>query len=186
MIVLSVSLHTEADDTDIFFNPTPNEVSNKPMIMLYLDYRPNLSAPTCSATDPECATLIEEKFLSADPIKYGDSYSGLEIYRAVLKKVMNHEIGEDDSIPPQPILVKDVALFGLMMSHHNINGCDDGPTETDCSNGGFILSKFRDLSIPAQFDIFFDKLESIPIPQSKWNDYTEMIDLVCSTCTSLL
>ena len=159
--VLSVA---RADDTDIYLNNNA-ATTDKPMIMFSLDYRSSLGNTVCSddedtAADGSCGQLVEEGYLPDDAIRDSGSYSSLEIYRAVLKKVMDHEIEPGTAI-------KDAALFGFMMNHDNINNCDPG--DTDCSNGGFILSKFRDLSNTVNYDFFFDALESIPIPNLTWN-----------------
>ena len=157
LISLAIPLYTRADDTDIYINPSTGAF-DKPMVMLSLDYRPSLGNSFCSddedvTADGPCGQLVEEGFLKTDAIRVNGKYSSLEIYRAVLKKVMVHDLGDG-------VKIRDVALFGIMVNHENINNCD-GPNETDCSNGGFILSKFRDLSVAANDTFFFNALESI-------------------------
>ncbi|MEJ2177115.1 MAG: hypothetical protein P8Y12_04020, partial [Gammaproteobacteria bacterium] len=153
-----------ADDTDIYLNQNAAS-TDKPMIMLSLDYRSSLGNAVCSddedtAAEGICGQLVAEGYLDTDAIRETGNYSSLEIFRAVLKKVMDHELEPG-------VTVKDVALFGLMMNHENINSCDFG--DNNCSNGGFMLSGFRDLSTQADYDFFFGALESIPIPNLTWN-----------------
>ena len=195
MIVMgsSVSMKTVlADDTDIYLNQNAAS-TDKPLIMFSLDYRSNLGNSVCpdsedTAADGSCGQLVAEGYLDDDAITKNGNYSSLEVYRAVLKKVMDHELDTG-------ITIAEAAIFGVMMNHDSENNCD-GPSETDCSNGGFILSKFRDLSDgptggvpnnlkcdfdslttstaddnanPTEYDKFFCALDGVPIPQSTWN-----------------
>lgn len=163
-----------ADDTDIYLNPNATS-TDKPMIMLSLDYRSSLGNTVCSdsenvAADGPCGQLVAEGYLDPDAIRENGNYSSLEVYQAVLRKVMDHEIATG-------VTVADAALFGIMMNHDNSNNCSPG--DTDCSNGGFILSGFRDLSIAANYNFFFDALNKVPIPNLTWNQVTSGSNL-CS------
>ncbi|MGI9318571.1 MAG: hypothetical protein ACR2QW_14675, partial [bacterium] len=164
LIALLASAQSSADDTDIYLNQNAAS-TDKPMIMLSLDYRSSLGNTVCAdnedtAADGICGQLVAEGYLDTDAIRETGNYSSLEIFRAVLKKVMDHELEPG-------VTVADVALFGLMMNHENINNCDPG--DNNCSNGGFMLSGFRDLSIPANYVFFFDALDDVPIPNLTWN-----------------
>lgn len=162
-----------ADDTDIYLNTNVSN-SDKPMIMLSIDYRSSLGNTACSddedvEADGPCGLLVQEEYLDDYAIRESGNYSSLEVYAAVLEKVMDHEVLADGTT------VAESVLFGLMMSHNDTN-C--APGETGCSNGGFILSGFRDLSDPVQHEFFFNALRSIPIPGLTENN-------VSSTNTSL-
>ena len=136
------------------------------MIMFSLDYRASLGNVVCSEgeVDTPCAQLVSEGYLLPNAIRDNGNYSSLEIYRAILKKVMDHDLGGG-------VTIADSAVFGLMMNHENINNCDDD--DLGCSNGGMILSKFRDLSdegvVGGNYEYFFNALDSIPIPNLTWN-----------------
>jgi type IV pilus assembly protein PilY1 len=191
-----------ADDTDIYINIDTDANTEKPMIMLSLDYRANLGNTVCwddeDTPATPCGQLVDELYLDDDAIRNPDpvnelgKYSSLEIYRAVLKKVMDHELTpaiteviDGETVITPAVTVKDAALFGFMMNHYNSaggpGGCDGGPDETDCSNGGFILSKFRDLGDPTvdpvtgltNYDFFFNNLENIPIPQTGFKEVSK-------------
>jgi type IV pilus assembly protein PilY1 len=193
--------HSGADDTDIYINLS-NADNDKPMIMFSLEYRASVNSAVCDdeewvpgddtpEDDTPCATLIREGYLHWPARRsFGNEsgkYAPFEIYQALLKKVMEHPIGvEKDEFGNDVILlVKDVANFGFMLNHDDGPPSCDSPDATGCSNGGFILSKFRDLSCGADYasrddctendyKFFFDALNSIPIPQSKWEDLTDM------------
>ena len=161
---LIVASQSGADDTDIYLNQNAAS-TDKPMIMLSLDYRSSLGNTVCAddedtTADGICGQLVEEGYMDTDAIRENGNYSSLELFSAVLKKVMDHELEPG-------VTVKDVALFGFMMNHENINNCDPG--DNDCSNGGFMLSGFRDLSVPAHYTFFFNAIDSIPIPNLTWN-----------------
>ncbi|MGB5705550.1 MAG: hypothetical protein WBM41_01860 [Arenicellales bacterium] len=167
LIALVAVTQSGADDTDIYLNQNAAS-TDKPMIMFSLDYRSSLGNTVCSdnedtTADGICGQLVEEGYLDTDAIRENGNYSSLELFRAVLKKIMDHELEAG-------VTIADAALFGLMMNHHNINNCDPG--DTDCSNGGFMLSRFRDLSNQTDYDFFFNALETVPIPNLTWNQVT--------------
>jgi len=170
LVTFSISMRSSADDTDIYLNQNGSP-EDKPMLMFSLDYRSSLGNTVCSddeydefgdpANDTACASLVRDGYLAETAIRDSGNYSSLEVFRALLKNLMEYDIGTG-------IKIKDSALFGLMMNHANSTNCD-GPNEDDCSNGGYMVSKFRDLSIATDYTFFFDALENIPIPNLTWN-----------------
>jgi type IV pilus assembly protein PilY1 len=142
-LVSSVSL---ADDTDIYMTPgSALPPGSEPMVMFSLDYRPNLGSTACNGS--ECDTLISEGYMSAT-----GPYTFFDVLRGALRKVME---------PLQGVRV------GLMINHNNNNNCA-GPTQTGCSNGGYIAMGFQPF---LQNDsngakaAFHGILNAIPTPQ---------------------
>ena len=175
MLGLSGLFSTNADDTDIYLTNNASSI-DKPLIMFSLDYRASLGNSVCSdnedtAADGVCGQLVEEGYLPGNSIKDNGNYSSLEIYRAVLKKVMDHELSPGFSI-------KQAAKFGIMMNHADKSGCNAG--DPTCSDGGFMLSGFRDLSVVTDYNFFFGALDSIPIPNQSWNDVFTNTTNTCS------
>jgi type IV pilus assembly protein PilY1 len=201
---------THADDTDIYTD-LDIDGKGKPLIMMTLDYKSNLQNSVCTGSpildenndfpnsvynlDNPCGKLADEGVLNYPPLRSGGNgnYSSLEVFRAILKRVMEEELtvtdlnpkcvlNDDNSVTCSPDTekpyiaqtkkIRELAEFGLMTTHQENNNCD-GPNETNCSNGGYILSKFRDLSGGAgttDYDAFFSKLSSIPIPITKQSE----------------
>jgi hypothetical protein len=105
-----------ADDIDIYYTTGSLTPDSEPLVMLSLDWRPNLVAPAdCSAG--QCDVLIDEGYLAPSA-----SYTFFDILRAVLRKVMD---------PLEGVKV------GLMINHDYKNNCA-GSELPGCSNGGFI------------------------------------------------
>ncbi len=109
-----------SDDTDIYLDAGGRlPAGSEPMVILSLDYRPNLGSTACSGS--ECDTLIADGYLPATgPHTYFD------VLRAALRKVVD---------PLEGVRV------GLMLNHDNGNDCE-GPSQTRCSNGGYIAMGF--------------------------------------------
>lgn len=156
-----------SDDTDIYINnatPDPNSV---PMLMFYLDYRPNVLASTlCANATTSCpqasffgnATLstgaANPYYLPADIAAIGSGkFLFYDLLRLALKAVMR--LPEFD----QKIKV------GFMMSHNQVNNKSDG---------GAILQGFRLIDAAAAPDgvagisAILDKLKSLaPLPNDQ-------------------
>lgn len=135
-----------ADDTDIYMNPGSGlPEGSEPLVMFSLDYRPNLGSTACNGD--ECDTLIEEGYLSPT-----GPYTFFDVLRAALKKVMD---------PLEGVRV------GLMLNHDHRNNCA-GPSQSGCSNGGYIAMGFAPFvagdtnGAKAQFH---QVLAAIPTPQ---------------------
>ncbi len=141
MILIGAGGPVMGDDTDIYMGPTASP--GMPLVMISLDWRPNLGSTVCNGG--ECQSLIEEGYLTpADPNKI----TFFELLKATFRKVM------------EPL--ENVGL-GLMLSHNNNNNCA-GPEENGCSGGGYILSGFKDMGDPGQRDAFWSTLDAIPLP----------------------
>ncbi len=107
-----------ADDTDVYLNPSVPSGA-EPLVMFSLDYRSNLGATACNGT--ECDTLIAEGYLPPT-----GPYTFYDVLQGVFKKVFEPLTG---------------VRVGFMINHDHINNCE-GPSQTGCSNGGYILSGF--------------------------------------------
>ena len=105
-----------ADDTDIYYNNAqPVVPGGEPIVMLSIDWRPNLGAPACSGD--ECQFLIDGGYLApAGP------YVFFDVLRAALKMVL------------EPL---DGVRVGLMLNHDYKNNCEND-VSIGCSNGGYM------------------------------------------------
>ena len=143
-VLVVASGTTQADDIEIYYGGAAVSGS-EPMVMLSLDYRPNLGSTAC--TGNECDFLVSEGYLS--PI---GPYTFFDLLRAALRKVMD---------PLENIRV------GLMLNHDHKNNCG-GPGQVGCSNGGYIGRGFLPFdagdtnNAKAQFHDF---LANMPTPQ---------------------
>ncbi|TNE92927.1 MAG: hypothetical protein EP324_04140 [Gammaproteobacteria bacterium] len=147
-----------ADDTDIYFGAS-NENAAQPLVMLTLDWRPNLGTPLCDLDKGDCEEALGERIL--DNL---DKTSGVvtlfDAFRGVLRAVFENVTG---------------VRVGFMLNHDNT--CTGG--STTCSNGAYILSGFNEFSIGGYtLDVdglkilndpnkqaLLDKLRAIPLPQ---------------------
>ena len=134
---------TQADDIEIYYGGAAVPGSG-PMVMLSLDYRPNLGSAAC--TGNECDFLINEGYLSPT-----GPYTFFDLLRAALRKVMDP--------------LEDVRV-GLMINHDHRNNCG-GLGQVGCSNGGYIGRGFQPFvagdanNAKAQYHDF---LANIPTP----------------------
>ena len=118
-VLVIASGTTQADDIEIYYGGAAVPGS-EPMVMLSLDYRPNLGSTAC--TGNECDFLINEGYLSPT-----GPYTFFDLLRAALRKVMDP--------------LEDVRV-GLMINHDNKTNCG-GPGQVGCSNGGYIGRGFQ-------------------------------------------
>lgn len=156
LILLGCTLtlsETHGDDIEIYTNAS-NGAGGKPLVMFSVDYRSNLGSTVCNGT--ECNSLVAEGYLASTPT------TRFALLRAVLQKVLSQVGG---------------VKIGLMINHANNNNCV-GPAATGCSNGGYILSGFRDIVTDATAATdptlyatevankaaFHTKLSAIPLP----------------------
>lgn len=133
------------------------------LVMLVLDFRPNLTSTVCNGT--EC------DFLKASGNPEGVNYIGstptdfLHLLVAVLKKVFN-------DVAPK-VTNPEALKIGLMMNHQDTTGgqCGGGPikkpsvpAEGDqvCSNGGYIVLGFKDFNT-IKAGALENKLLSVPL-----------------------
>ncbi len=139
-MLLGMSASIVGDDTDIYMSPSASQ--GTAMVMLSIDWRPNLGSTVCNGG--ECQSLIDEGFLT--PVN-PNQITYFEVLKATLKKVLDPLEG---------------LSLGLMMSHDNKNNCA-GPTKTGCSNGGYILSGFKDISDANERAQLYAALDAIPL-----------------------
>lgn len=143
------SLGVSADDTEIYLNPSSPDAAD-PLVMMTLDWRPNLGSSTCGDyRDPSCEASVGsviypalvdniEEFGLAYRDTTGDgnidvfSVEPFDLVRAAIRTVVSNP------------LVSNLRL-GLAISHNQNNRCE-GPGQTDCSNGGYILKGLTPLS----------------------------------------
>jgi type IV pilus assembly protein PilY1 len=168
-VLLTASLHSIGDDTEIYLqSDTP--VSAKPLVMLNLDYRPNLGSTVCgdfSDTSSACYKLFDEVRTDTASISsiicptltngcfWPEDESKInffELLRVVLVKVL-----ED----------LDGVQIALMMPHQDKsrggNKCD-GPGQTsDCSQGGYILAGFGDIDYDPHREHVISKLAALQL-----------------------
>ncbi len=138
-----------ADDTDIYLK-AQSLSSGVPLIMLTLDYRPNLGSSICNdASAASCATSLGDDLYLAlsldgdsvadyDGITIPAAWSGadvtlFDVMRTVFKVVLESQAGNDLRV-------------GMMISHDNScnGGTTAGPTVSDCSNGAYVLKGYFD------------------------------------------
>ena len=143
-VLVIASGTTQADDIEIYYGGAAVP-GGEPMVMLSLDYRPNLGSTACNGN--ECDFLINEGYLSPT-----GPYTFFDLLRAALRKVMD---------PLEGIRV------GLMLNHDHKNNCG-GPGQVGCSNGGYIGRGLLPFdagdtnNAKAQFNDF---LANMPTPQ---------------------
>ena len=149
-----------ADDTDIYVN---NSTTNggPPLVMFSLDYRSNLGSTVCTGTS--CDAFVSKYGLASTPA------TRFELLREVLKVVL--------------VDIKEMQV-GLMINHSNDNNCA-GPSDSGCSNGGYMLRGFKPIvtdatyvSDPSEYasekankDAFHAALAALPTPSGDSHSY---------------
>nr|WP_243760300.1 PilC/PilY family type IV pilus protein [Aestuariicella hydrocarbonica] len=137
----------QADDTEIYMDSLTagggaTEIP-QPKVMLILDYRSNLGSSYCSSLDQDCKNdmnsgladtdpLLSDFLLQSDgvtPIPNGTAINELDVLRMILRWLFSQLDGFD---------------VGFMINHDSSNSCE-GPGQTNCSNGAYILNGFTDI-----------------------------------------
>jgi type IV pilus assembly protein PilY1 len=134
-----------ADDTDIFYGTTVLPPGSEPIVMLSIDYRPNLGSTACGTG--ECTQLIADGWLPAV-----GPYTYFDVLRAALRKVMTPLSG---------------LKIGLMLNHNYEGGCENNVV-AGCSNGGYIAlgaELFEVGDANGAKAAFHDFLANIPTPK---------------------
>jgi type IV pilus assembly protein PilY1 len=135
-----------ADDTDVYINNASGlPEGSEPMVMISIDYRPNLGSTACNGD--ECNQLILEGYLKPE-----GPYVFFDVLRAAMRKVFDR--------------LENVRV-GLMINHDNRSGCN-GPLQFDCSNGGYIAMGFELLDLEdsnGAKERFHSILAAMPTPQ---------------------
>lgn len=167
-ISLAATTIARADDIDIYINSTPATV-NEPMVMFSLDWRPNLGSTICNGLAGKNPSVAADQTFIANKCGWPDAsfvanftlndlsdgvINYFELLRAVLKQVFSSLDG---------------VKVGLMMNHNNncTGGSTCGPSVTQCSNGGYILSGFKSMysgDANGNKAAFHNILANIPIP----------------------
>lgn len=149
ILLLLYPIFAGGDDTDIYFTRN-SQSAGAPLVMLALDYRPNLGSTVCTGNDAaNCQKLFREIGLAYSE----DKVAFFELLRAALKKVI---------APLEGVKI------GLMMNHKSESNCA-GPGQSGCSNGGYILSGFKPIGNSGEAATnkanFHTLLSQIPIPR---------------------
>ncbi len=144
-----------ADDIDIFYSP-PNAFNREAMVMLMVDWRPNLWSPLCNG---DCQDIND---FFGSYLQCSDGTCNLvrryEAFVAALRLVV------DELTADGPTGLK----FGIAFNHNNKSQgsmCTGHNPVNQCSNGGYILLGLKDVDDATQRDLFFDKLGAVPAPQ---------------------
>jgi type IV pilus assembly protein PilY1 len=159
-IALMVMIPLQANDTEIFFGDAAADPNlAQPMVMLSLDWRPNLGSQFCpfdAACEEKLGTEISDQlktngFSSGDDITLFDALRA--VFQVVLKEVKNIDIG---------FMINHDTTCGEN-GKKSING-SYFTEEDECSNGGYILRRFRDVNEPGSVQEIIDKLDAMPLP----------------------
>jgi type IV pilus assembly protein PilY1 len=158
-IALVIMLPLQADDTEIFFGDAAADPNlAQPMVMLSLDWRSNLGSVFCNTFDADCEETLGEEIsdqLKTNGFESTDTVTLFDALRAVFEVVLN-----------------DIENFdiGFMLNHEN--SCTGNPdngsyfsVSDECSNGGYILRRFRDVNETGSVQEIIDKLDAMPLPQ---------------------
>lgn len=148
-VLSAATMLAVADDTDIYINPK-KPVTEQPMVMFSVDYRPNLTSEAKANVEPFFiaagfgADVNEMKLINGGGLTYFDTL--ILSLKLVLSEIKGVKIG-------------------LMMSHNtsNINGYQgESPRDSNRdSNGGVILYGFNSLDNASTLPDFNKKLLAI-------------------------
>ncbi|MBL4820863.1 MAG: hypothetical protein JKY98_07735 [Gammaproteobacteria bacterium] len=153
-----MQINSIADDTDIYINARPAG-SSEPMVIISLDYRPNLGSTLCTQVSPPdpngaCGNLLGEAYDALD--SGAGTVTLFDGIRAVFKTVFD----ELDSIQ-----------VAFMMNHDNScngNKKGGGPGVTGCSNGAYFLkglNSFEENDGNGAKAAMMASLNALPVPQ---------------------
>lgn len=161
--LVAASLAARADDTDIYV--TANAGSDPPVVMFTLDYRSNLGSTACSGG--ACNFLLYTDWDNVSPSQprtYTDATGtarpyltlsgGTAAYFDLLRGALKYVIQQVGSSGVK---------IGFATNHENENNCA-GPSQTGCSNGGYIIMGATAMTTQAARDAFFTKLDAMPVP----------------------
>ena len=166
-LVLLMPAPMLADDIEIYINSDSSDTSDLPAskVMLVLDYRPNLGSSFCPSLDPDCKDSMDSGLDDSDPrisahlsssLSTGDAVTELDVIRAILEWLFVQLDGFE---------------VGIMLPHASNNNCI-GPSATECSNGGYMLSGFKLLDgaddatdATKNKRLILDKLEAVRSPR---------------------
>jgi len=158
-LLLMLSANILADDTDIYFGAA-NENAAQPLVMLTLDWRPNLSVEACSFDKGDCEEKLGPRILE-NLDKTSGVVTRFDAFRGVLRAVFENVTG---------------VRVGFMLNHQD-GKCSPG--DVGCSNGAYILSGFKEfkqigstldgngvkvLNDPNKQELL-ERLRDIPLPE---------------------
>ena len=128
LATLLIGLPAVADDTELYFGKS-TATTPRPMVMLTLDYRPNVANAHYCTYGPDCTAQMGSELAGyLDPALAGSGdVKAFDAYQAVFK--MAFAIGVFDDMK-----------VGLMMSHAD---CRSGASCGSTSNGGYVLRGFE-------------------------------------------
>jgi len=156
-LLLLIGSAALADDIDIYVGNQSSDT--EPMVMFFLDYRPNLGSTVCANVKSNCDPA--EYFL-ADPATAADvPASGKLTLFHVLRLSLKQVFARTDGVK-----------VGLMLNHTDTcNGkTTSGPLAKKCSNGSYMLMGFNSLDAQTRQD-FDDILSALPIPSNNNNSH---------------
>lgn len=156
---MSAPVMVTADDTEIYLTP-PGGTSDEPLVMLSLDYRPNLASSICTNTAPG-ACEAADYFRAQCPtcvLPASGTLNFFEMLQLTLELVLGKVSG---------------VQIGLMLNHnHDQNG--EGPSHGSGassnerkSNGGYIARRFRSLNDSGSLPELLNILRAMPVPQGQ-------------------
>lgn len=156
-VLLGSSPGLQAHDTDIYVNNPSTSLGTTAKIMISIDLRSSvMNANGCSGSN--CDNIASYMKDSSGTLISTSSAKKLDVYRAALAKVLQEEI-VDKNYNVQ---------IGLMVPHDdNCTGSSrSGPSQTGCSNGGYIMSGYVNVKDPTYTTevnrSYLTKLRSIP------------------------
>lgn len=157
----ALAVPVAADDTEIYLTTPTTDPAALPLVMLSLDYRPNLGAPICGDTSPG-ACPATDYFRTRiggptglDPLDIPTpSMNFYQMLQVTLKLVLR-------KYPAVNI--------GLMLNHEEQSNCA-GPTHGSnatggdrCSNGGYIARRFLPNNTANQNEVL-NILKAVQLP----------------------
>ena len=141
---------SHGDDTDIYSRVATNPAS-APVVMLVLDYRPNLGNSLCQAGS-DCENLLGTE-INNHITKTSGTVTTFDAMRAVFATLINQIEG---------------VRLGAMISHDDNCKKKSGPSASGCSNGAYILQGAKPMLANdgnGAKQALLEKLAAIPVPQ---------------------
>ncbi len=144
-----------ADDIEIY--TSAGLAGSEPMVMFFIDYRPNLGSTVCSDVNscPQADYFRDDPNTASDVASSG-KFTLFDVLRLTLKQVFART---------------DDVKVGLMLSHNDSCGNpSSGPNAVKCSNGAYIPFGFRTLNAETRAD-FNELLWALPTPSNANNSH---------------
>ena len=90
-----------------------------------------------------------------------------DVFRAALKLVLEETVDSGAT----------GLKFGLMLNHEDSRNCAGPQATKTCSNGGYILLGFQDLTIETERELFYAKLDALPSPHGNASHHFQGAEL---------